>query len=346
MTYVNVLALFGGLAFLAACLRLYLTDFQARISTWFCAGILLAVSAPWIDHPGLGILRLFLVAGFLYHFCAWNRPGGSWLWHGVVGSAFLGVCAATRSEFGYLLVPWLLMMFSGSAVMRILSRTSLLWHPSFLSRPMRPVFRKGSLTAGAALLFSLALQFANHEVLTDGGTPGRDFYTLTYAEPQWLGDRAPVLDSLPGEGSLTDSEKAYWREGWRNLRVHPGKAMQNWRANINRMVFDFPFTRMHGKPAAEGVGNRALATSALFLLSVFCIYPWLRARKLIPGEVWLISVWTLVGLGLRSLLSAGSNAVLPWVPCLCVIICLTFGMALRIRARGPASAESEATGLR
>jgi 4-amino-4-deoxy-L-arabinose transferase-like glycosyltransferase len=158
-------------------------------------------------------------------------------------------------------------------------------------------------------------------------SPGQSFYALTYPEPHWLGDRATVVVKPQFR------EMDYWKAGWQNLQSHPHKAWQNWRANVNRMVFDFPYSFSTGQPAAVGTGNGAFGMAGLFLLYALCVMAFWQARHSLPAELRLLLAWTLAGLGVRSLLSAGAEAVLPWIPSLVLTIYLTLSHILKIKIR-------------
>ncbi len=349
MIGVNVLAVAAAAAYLGACLGLYLPlpGSHSRTAGWLSALFLMLLAAPWLDRPGLGIIRIFLMGGFLFHFCAWNLARGRAHLHRLAASLFLCACAATRIEFLCLLLPFLFLSVSGWAFTRA------------------AVFRKGVQVAGAALVIGLpwqAFAFAG----PGDESPARNFYTLTLPEVDWLGDAVPLemasvrpeifpsesgflsrLAAHSGDGGMgleLEREVALWREGWRNVKAHPGKFVRNWRANCNRMAFDFPYSRIAGRPAARmagrsaaiGTGNRALVTSALLLLSTLCLYPWWRARKSLPGEALLVSAWAVAGLAARSFLSSGADALLVWAPCLLLVIGLTFTTVLRPRIRSAA----------
>lgn len=322
MIGLNALAVAGAAAYLGACPGLYLSGTQAKRGAWFSALFLMVLAAPWIDRPGLGILRIFFMSGFLFHFCAWSQGKGNFLPHGSAAALFLGGCAATRSEFLCLLLPFFFLAAAG-------------W-----IRNGNPVYRKGTLVALLALAISLPWQvydYAEGGCIPGEESPAESFYTLTLPEAQWLGDAVPL--GLAGTASLDrDHESAFWKQGLKNVKAHPGKFIQNWRANCNRIAFDFPYSRTAGRPAANGTGNRAFAASALLLLSALSLYPWVRARKTLPREALLVSTWIVAGLGLRSFLSAGADILLPWVPCLLLVICLGFEKALHVRMRSDSPA--------
>jgi hypothetical protein len=326
MTYVNVLAVALAIVFLSGCLRLYLPAPRARTGSVLSALFLIGLAVTGIDPGGYGLPRLAMMSGFLYFFCLWNQSGSGRIFHGLAAGLGLGMSTFGNLEIVYQLGPWSAIVVVGWLWTRL------------------PVFQKGTLTAAFALLFFLGahLLFSIYPSQPFPQTSlARDFYVLTYPDPNALGDIAPrTLVDIQVESASPDGylgESIYWQEGFRNVKTHPSKTIQNWRANINRMVFDFPHSHGTGIPTVVGTGNAAFFTASVCLLLVMAIYPYYHGRKLLPAEVHVIFACSVLGLGFRSFFAAGGNALWPWVPTLGLIICLSFGLASPIRLRRESS---------
>ena len=105
-------------------------------------------------------------------------------------------------------------------------------------------------------------------------------------------------------------------EAGRNCREHPGKCVRNWRANVNRMVFDYPNTRYPGSEPELATGNRAFVYAAPFFLLLFLAAPGWLGRRDIPASIHACLAFALVALGGMSLVCAIPRQVFPLLPLL------------------------------
>ncbi len=90
--------------------------------------------------------------------------------------------------------------------------------------------------------------------------------------------------------------------------------LESWRANVNRMVFDFPYAHATGIPASIGTGNAAWPISALYVLFSLNLWPLLTYNFYShPWMRWLM-IWTLFGIFLRSLFLTGMEGSYVFIP--------------------------------
>lgn len=362
----NALFLAGAWLYLGLTLRLYVPRRQVAPTVWV-AGLYLAVfDAPWLHLLMTETLAAFLVAGFAFHFCAWqtrpwNIPGGmlpsAARKHALAASLYLGYLALTKFFFGYVIAFMLVGSLAAWLGASILGRARGAPRP----RPQGPprARLRGSLFPRGALVCALALAVClpylaytwrlTGKIFYWGNTGGSQLYTLTLPEDHLLGDVVPVNwavgypEFFPSEHAFlkrieswneVDRDIAFRAEAWRNIHAHPGKFLRNWRANVNRLAFDHPYTRFPWAQSGTRTGNLSFVTAPAFFLFLFCLYPVLRNRSAFPGEAFWLLAFAAVSLGGLSLLSAYARFVFPLLPILALGAGLTFHLALDFRFRG------------
>lgn len=308
------------MAFVQGCLGLYLPKSRQRLGLVVSALLMFLVSFSRISELGHSLIPMFLISGFLFFFCNGVKSKGKGLGFGMMAILFLGCSIINQINLLILWLPWFVLIVLGKR---------------FIGYSL---FSKGLMVAIPALGIGIVFVQLNC-ILALGIEPsismGKAFYFLTVNDPMDLGDRPIISEeeifSAKASRARVPLEMEYLKLGLKNIKTDPGKWIQNWRANLNRMVFDFPRAHATGKPTVAGTGNRAFATASLFFLSLICFFPWLGARKILPPELLLISVWTAIGILLRSFLSADSEAMLIFTPALCLMIGVTISRILNLR---------------
>lgn len=98
---------------------------------------------------------------------------------------------------------------------------------------------------------------------------------------------------------------------------------ESWRANFNRMIFNFPFERVGDASASKGTGNGAFPNSAIFFLAILCAYPWIKNFQKIPMELKVVVGISWAWLLARSLFYAEMDATILVIPGFMLMICYT-----------------------
>ncbi len=165
---------------------------------------------------------------------------------------------------------------------------------------------------------------------------GAQLYCLTLPEPRFLGDWLNSDAVLQNPEFFGDQSRFYARldsldyvtqddslkaAAWRNIREHPAKVFQNWRANVNRLVFGQPLTAYPGGSLELKTGNRSFVQALWFYAGLpALVWIWLRRRKgngrsLPPG--WIpLALFSGISLFGLTLLSTEPRMVFPLLPVL------------------------------
>lgn len=310
----------------------------SRASTWawWVGAYFLIFDLPWLPLLMTETLALFCVAGAMRELNAALGPSGE---RGprLRAAVYLAALALTRFYFAYVL----------------LAGMSLALLFACLPRHRRHGLR---LTGIAAIAFSICSPYLFYTYhLTGrffywGNTGGSQLYTLTLPEKNLLGDVIPfnvilehpeispsahaLLQSL-GKDNEVERDLAFRRAAWSNLREYPGKVFQNWRANVNRLIFDSPFSRFPGSHSRQGSGNWAFVFSLWFyaLLPTLALaaFTW-RSQPWHPITVVAAAFFGISLAGL-SLMSAYARFVLPVLPMLALAMAEIWRDRVRMATR-------------
>lgn len=263
-----------------------------------------------------------------------------------LGAAAFGYLALTRFFFGYMLLAGIL--FGGGLwlLFRLFQFNGFLFS----------VAKILTLTSAGGFIFCAPYLTYTYQLTGRffywGNTGGSQLYTLTAPEKNLLGDVFP-LDMIESHPEVSPSTFALLQdmarspqaanEVWRderfrqaaleNVRRYPRKVFQNWRANVNRLIFDYPFSRFPGSHSRQGTGNLAFIFSAWFyaLMASLGFFVWRLAFASrqhpwrlqphqdlsLPGMALGFALVALAGL---SLLSAYARFVFPLLPAMGLFI--------------------------
>jgi hypothetical protein len=277
-------------------------------------------------------LSVFLVCGAAYHFGRAVRGAGHRLQLGLAGF-YLGYLALTKVFFGYALELSLLLAL---AVWLCTRRAGADGHP--------PEARKasaGRVAGTAACVCAVGLLVCSPYLAHTwaktgkanlwGNAGGFQLYYMSLPEPQYFGDWLNWIavlehpDFFPNHADFiretvkldfVAQDAVFKARAARHCREHPAKCLQNWRANVNRMVFDYPNTRYPGAEGELATGNRAFVFAFPFFLGLILAWPGWRRRAAIPTWVHACLVFALLSLGGLSLVCAIPRQVFPLLPLL------------------------------
>ncbi len=325
----------GGPESHSSSLRAKVAPVSSRASTWawWVGSYFLVFDLPWLPLLMTETVALFCVAGAMREL---NTSLETETKRGPLlrAAAYLAALALTRFFFACVLLAGL----------------GLTLCLACLPRHRRLAKRLASIAILAFLICSPYLLYTYQ--LTGrffywGNTGGSQMYTLTLPEKNLLGDIIPfnaileypeispsahaLLQSIASDNEV-ERDMAFRRAAWNNLRNHPGKVFQNWRANVNRLVFDTPFSHFPGSHSRQGSGNLAFLFSFWFYAFLptvaIAIFTW-RSQTWRPITVVAIG-FSWISLAGLSLLSAYARFVLPLLPALALAMAEIWRHRLRM----------------
>jgi len=323
---INALFLFGAVLYFYNTLKLY----SARRPA-FWVSCLFGLFPPFFGHLHLLLTEtivLFLVCGFIFHFCKSSRLDhdgtGQWLAAGF----YLGYLALTKIFFGYVL------LVGGMVSLLIYG-----WKRT-------PLFKRTVLIYGLAFVICLPYLFYTYR-LTDkilywGDSGGLSLYTMSspYAEElgdwfdqtkiekklPWAKNHKKFFDELSRLPSIQQDDLLK-KQAIQNIVDHPKKFMLNWAANVGRLLFNYPYSYT---PQKLSTFAYLIPNMFLVVLMVFSLYPTYRARGAIPGEIYILLVFALIAFGGSSLVSAYARQLLPLIPIFGLWMFLVWSKCMRI----------------
>lgn len=325
----NPLFLYMAILYFFYTLRFYLKERSALLFSY-----LLGVNPPFLRHlPNLmtEVFAIFLVCGFIYHFCKFYHEDKYSKKQFFISSFFLGYLALTKIIFGYVILAGLLLFL-------ILS-----------------LLKKGKKLKSSLKIYLLALCFClpylfytyslTGKIFYWGNSGGLSLYWMSTPFPDELGDwhnnneiQNPLfkhhkiffdeIQDLPG----IQKDEALKSRAINNIINNPSKYFRNWLNNIGRLLFNYPFTYI---PPRLKIFYFIHMVPGMFLVvfSVLCIYPSCLKRKMIPYEIYALLIFALIAFAGSSLLSAYSRFFFPLVPVFVLWIFFTLTNILKIEIR-------------
>lgn len=306
----NALFLFMAILYFYSTLRLYIKERNALFYTY-----ILGLYPPFLRYVHQLFTEpaaVFMVCGFMFHFCKAQRDNSlSWP-HLLAGSFFLGYLALTKIFFGYVILAGLLLFLF-----------LYLWKK-------RLFFRKTFLIYLLALIFCLPYLFYTHSLTGKiyfwGNSGGMSWYWMSTPYDNELGDwqwTRKVIDnpqlyekhqeffkSIENLSNLQQDDE-FRKRAIENIINHPSKYLKNVLANVGRLLFNYPFSHEKQKMSTYFF---MIPNMLLVVVFILCIYPAFLGRKLIPGEIYVLILFGLIALGGSSLLSAYNRQLWPIVP--------------------------------
>lgn len=121
---------------------------------------------------------------------------------------------------------------------------------------------------------------------------------FNWNHPSMIANHGPMIEKLaPLNGVAWD--EAIKTEAMNNLREHPRYFFRNWLANVERILFNFPFSH---KP--QKLVFLFLPNIFIVVLSTLMLYPTIRYFRQIPPELLAVMAMWLMYMGVNSLVSA------------------------------------------
>lgn len=323
----NALFLFLAVLYFYSTLQLYS---KKRYGLLFA--YLLGMYPPFLRHIHQLLtepLSVFLVCGFLYHFCRAQKEEGLTWPHILAGSFFLGYLALTKIFFGYVILAGLLLYL-----------IFYLWK-------RRMTYKKTLFVYFFALVCCLPYLFYTYsltgKVYFWGNSGGMSWYWLStpydnelgdwqwsqkvYDNPELYKEHYDFFKRIKNMSTLQRDEE-FRKQAVQNIINHPIKYLENVLANIGRLLFNYPFTH-----ESQKISTYFFIIPNMFLVVaiILCAYPAFLGRRLIPDGISGVILFGMIAFAGSSLLSAYNRQLWPLVPVFCLWIYFVLAHLVEVR---------------
>jgi hypothetical protein len=308
-------------------LRLYTSPLRATLG-----GVALLVSPlPWryLQLLYTETVSLFLVAGLFFHFCRASKGPRARL-HLFCASLFLAALVMTKVSF------------AGAMIGSLVTLGGLI-----LFGKRGAAMKRACLVTVSAFALCIPWLVYTHHISgrwfywTSG--IGQQAYWLSTPFPDELGDwfhqghveNLPLLRLhhgavyqrlrgdpaatagteldriIPGLGKLytVEADAKFMQLALANIRSHPTSYLRNWVFNVSRLIFDCPYTFNYDIDMRLALPHLAVVAAVLAV----CVQ-WIRRRLVMPCEVAMIALFTLLAMASWTLVSAHGRFFLPLLP--------------------------------
>ncbi|MFC1620963.1 ArnT family glycosyltransferase [Candidatus Omnitrophota bacterium] len=309
----NAIFLFGAVVYFYRALCFYIAKRPA-----LCFSYLLGLYLPFLRYVHVlltEVFAIFLISGFLFHFCRIYNDDGKNKWISIIAAAFyLGYLALTKVFFGYVILA----MIAAALFLYVLKRSAKL--------------KKTLLVCLFALIFCSPYlyytQSLTGRVFYWANSGGSSLYWMSTPYDNELGDWHDYtrvandprlaknhLDFLNNIAHLNyvEMDDAFKKKAIYNIKHYPVKFFKNWIANIGRMLFSYPFSYT---PQKLSTFFYLIPNMFIVVLSFLCAYQGWRKRSQIPYEIGALLLFALITFGGSSLLSAYARQFAVIVPIL------------------------------
>ena len=306
----NALFLFMAILYFYSALRLYMKERYEMLFAY-----LLGIYPPFLRHIHQVLTEpfsVFLVCGFLYHFCNAHRKKENSQSQILIASFYLGYLSLTKIFFGYVILAGLLFYLGLYIINKSVS------------------FKKSFLIYVLALFLCVPYLFYTYsqtgKIFYWGNAGGLSLYWMSTPYPGELGDwhmpkvikdnpkqfenHKKLFDKLETMPSIQRDDELK-RHALENISNNPLKYFTNWIANVGRLLFNYPYSFTEQKLSTF---IYIIPNMFIVVIFVFCLFPAVLARRLIPHEIYSLLFFVLIAFGGSSLLSAYNRLFWPLVP--------------------------------
>lgn len=319
----NPLFLFGAILYFYHTLRSYMNEKSAIFYSY-----LLGIYPPFCRYIHMLLteqLAIFLICGFLFHFCKLCRKETVLFSQLFIASLYLGYLALTKVFFGFVIL-------SGLMIFLFL----YLWQK-------RDAFKRIFLVYLFALLFCVPYLLYTYTVTNKifywGNAGGISLYTMSSPYEDELGglriknlykskNHQKFFKELQKKShSAIQRDSELKKQAVRNIINNPAKYLKNWMANIGRLLFNYPYAYDHQKLSTYFY---LIPNMFLVVFCILCLYPSFVRSDLIPFEIYLLCLFALISFGGSSLIFAEGRYLSPLVPIFVLWISFTLTRIVKI----------------
>ena len=313
----NPLFLFMAILYFYSTLRLYMMDRPALFISY-----LLGLYPPlyrYIHWLLTEQLAVFLVCGFLFHFCKLYQINKSSRSHKLLASLYLGYLALTKVFFGYVILSGMLMYLG-----------LYLWQKRTIFKKTLLVYVFALICCMPYLLYTYSL---TGKVYYWGNSGGIALYLMSTSYEGGYGDWNVLHkhghDIYKGinKSSPVEIDEEFKKQAINNIIKNPANYFKNWLANIGRYLFNYPLSY-----ETQKLSSYFYFIPSMFLIvaSVICIYPTYLGRKFIPFEIYALLVFGLISFAGSSFVFVLNRQFWPLVPVFVLWISFTLTRIVKI----------------
>jgi hypothetical protein len=320
----NGLMLFSAVVLFYYTLRLYINHRPAVGFTY-----LLGLYPPPMEYLPLLLtetLAFLLVIAFAYCFCSLYAQAKSRRGSVLGTSAVLAYLALTKIIFGYVIVAGLVISLALYAFRRY--------------QQMRKTITVCVLALLLCLPYLLYTYTLTGKLFYWSASGGQQLYWMASPYAGDLGDWLPGPVTYPqlatnhgdffasiSQLNQVEQDDAMRARAIANIRAHPVKYLENWLANVGRLLFNYPYSYTQQKFSTYFY---ILPNMFLVVVGLLLVYPTYRRRQVIPYAVYAMLALGLITLFASSLVSAYERQFHVLVPAFAVWGCVALVRVVRI----------------
>ena len=324
----NPFFLFGASIYFYKTVKLYTSQKRAIVLA-YCLGLYPPLMRQMCTLMTESLI-LFLVCGFMFHFCKLHKePPKAWP-HLLAASMCLGYLALTKIFFGYVIMTGLvfyLLLFAWKRKEYLRKTTCVYILALLMCTPylLLTYSQTGKIfywgTSGGASLYWLSTPYKNEL--------GSWFSPEKVKKLPELAPHRDFFDKIAGF-SETAQDEAFKKRAINNILHHPKKCFVNWVANIGRLLFSYPFSFT---PQRMSTYFYLLPNAFIIVLFILRAYPAILRWENIPCELSSLIFFAIVVFSGSSLLAAYERQFRPLVPILLLWLCFVYTHILKIEVR-------------
>ncbi len=320
--------------FMAILYFYYTLCFYMRERTAMCFSYLLGIYPPFFRYIHVlytETLSIFLICGFLFHFCKLQRNNKYSKTHLFISSGYLAYLALTKVIFGYVICAGIVLFFS-----------FYIWKKKDTLKKTLFVYLIAFFLCLPYLIYTYSL---TNRIFYWGNSGGLSLYWMSTPVKDELGDwLAWGSRDWQTEEQLLEGHKEFFNElkkyppiqkddklkeqAMQNIIHNPGKYIKNWLANIGRLVFSYPYSYA---PQKLSTYFYIIPNMFVAVFCILCIYPTYLGRRYVPFEIYALLLFVLISFAGISLLSAYNRMFTPLVPVFALWIFYTLKNLLEIK---------------
>ena len=323
----NAFFLFAAVYYFYNTVRIYLSEKKALY-----IALALGLYPPFLRFLPILITEItavFLMCGFVYHFCKAKQNTIRVRMHLGASSIYLGYLVLTKVFFGYVLLIGLIIYMLLKLVFK------------------SPRFNQVILVHVFALILCLPYLFYTWHLTGKpgywGSRGGMSLYWMSSPYPNDLGDwhsfkQVKKVPELAQNHSFfinrvetlneIDQDIEFKKKALNNIIESPCKYAKNWIMNLGRLFFNYPFSYTRQKP---GTFLFILPNSLFLILGVQSCFLMLRSGMRLVMEMKILLLFCAVSFAGLSILSAYGRFFIPFAPILALCISYIYNYSVKIQ---------------
>lgn len=297
----------------------------------------------WLPHIMSEPFTYFLICGFTYHLCLFNKKNHfSWI-NFLICTSLLGILALTKIVFGYVILSGICIFIISyfltknifilhSSVIFIFAIIFCIPYLVYTYSLTGKVFYWG--TSGAEKLYWMSTPYANE--YGDWFTYQAAVYGIDGSDPNLTRNLVELSEnhaSFYGKVALhpgVEKDRLLKEKAIENIKAHPVKYFKNWIASVGRYFFNFPYSYT---PQKLSTYFYLLPNMFLTVICVLCIYPTYIYWKWTPIEIKVLLITSLIYSAGSSLINANARQFTAIVPILVLWIFFTVNNLVKIQLK-------------